>query len=90
LIVHHHHTTRTERQDFSGTGTGHHGGDEELARDFLAAIAGKGRSRAPLAAGILSAQLCLLARESCRTNTVQEVRPLGESAYDTGRRALAE
>jgi predicted dehydrogenase len=90
LIVHHHHTARTERQDFSGTGTGHHGGDEELARDFLAAITGKGRSRAPLAAGILSAQLCLLARESCRTNTVQEVRPLAEAAYDTGQRALAE
>ena len=76
LTVHHHHTARVERQDFKGTGTGHHGGDEELARDFLAAIAGRGESRAPLAAGLLSAQLCLLARESCRTTTAQEVRPL--------------
>lgn len=76
LVVHHHHRARTERHQFASTGSGHHGGDEELARDFLAIVTGKGESRAPLDAGILSAQMCLLARESCRTNTFQEVRPL--------------
>jgi hypothetical protein len=77
LVVHHHHRAKTERHQFASTGSGHHGGDEELARDFLAILTGRGESRAPLSAGVLSAQMCLLARESCRTNTFQEVRALG-------------
>ncbi|MDP9375935.1 MAG: Gfo/Idh/MocA family oxidoreductase [Chloroflexota bacterium] len=83
LVVHHHHRARTERHQFASTGTGHHGGDEELARDFLAILTGRGESRAPLASGVRSAQLCLLARESCRTNTVQEVRALDEARSST-------
>jgi len=77
LHVHHHHTAKVERQHFAGTGTGHHGGDEELARDFLAIMTGRGESRTPLTTGLNSAHLCLLAREACQTNSVQEVRPLG-------------
>jgi len=77
LHVHHHHTAKVERQHFAGTGTGHHGGDEELARDFLAIMTGRGESRTPLTTGLDSAHLCLLAREACQTNSVQEVRPLG-------------
>ncbi len=76
LTVHHHHTNRTERHQFQSASEGHHGGDETLVEEFLKAVAGHPTDRAPLAAGILSAQLCLMARDSCRTNTFQEFRPL--------------
>lgn len=77
VVVYHHHSNRVERHHFETTGEGHHGGDRELARDFLNVLTGNGPSRAPLSAGILSAQMCLLARDSCRTNTYQEVGALG-------------
>ncbi len=79
LTVHHHHTAKVERQTFAGTGTGHHGGDEELAHDFLAIMTGSGESRTPLAAGLDSAHLCLLAREACQTQTVQQVSLLAQT-----------
>ncbi len=80
LILHHHATGKIERHSFGDGEAGHHGGDDELARDFLAAIDGRGRSRTPLAVALLSTEMCLLARESCRTNTFQEVRPLAAPA----------
>jgi hypothetical protein len=73
LTVHHHHTNKVEHHRFKATADGHHGGDTELARDFLGVLSGKGVSRAPLEAGILSVEMCLLARDSCRTGTFQEV-----------------
>jgi predicted dehydrogenase len=76
LTVHHHHSNRVERHRFESTGTGHHGGDEALVEEFLNAVAGREARRAPLSAGILSAQLCLMARDSCQTNAFQEFRPL--------------
>jgi predicted dehydrogenase len=76
LTVHHHHSNRIERHHFASTGEAHHGGDEALVEEFLNAVAGRETTRAPLAAGILSAQMCLMARDSCATNTVQEFRPL--------------
>ncbi len=76
LVVHSHHTNHVERHQFDATGEGHHGGDKELAHDFLNALAGKGVSRTPLETGLASVHLCLMARESCRTNTFQPVHPL--------------
>ena len=76
VTVHHHHSNKVERHRFEETGEGHHGGDKELARDFIAVLTGRGPSRTPLGAGLLSVQLCLLARESCRTNTFQAVGEL--------------
>lgn len=76
LVVHHHFTNRVERHRFETTGEGHHGGDRELARDFLDVLTGRGKSRAPLEAGILSCQMCLMARDSCETNSFQEFRSL--------------
>lgn len=68
LVVHHHHEPRVERHEFKALpGEGHHGGDSALASDFLAVMRGTGQSRAPLAAGLLSVQMCLAARDSCRT-----------------------
>ena len=75
LTVHHHHTNRVERHRFEATADGHHGGDMELARDFLGVLSGKGMSRSPLEAGILSVEMCLMARDSCRTGTFQEATP---------------
>lgn len=80
LTVHYHHTPKVERHHFEAAGEGHHGGDKELARDFLNVITGKGESRVPLDAALLSVQMCLLARESCRTHTFQEVRSLRDLA----------
>jgi predicted dehydrogenase len=76
LTVHYHHSNRVERHRFDASGAGHHGGDEELAEEFLNAVAGKESTRAPLAAGILSAQMCLMARDACQTNTFQDFRSL--------------
>lgn len=76
LTVDQHHSGKTERYLFGAEGEGgHHGGDEGLARDFLDIVEGTGPGRAPLAAGLLSAQMCLLARESCRTGSFREVLP---------------
>jgi predicted dehydrogenase len=66
LTVHYHHTNKVEQHQFHSQGEGHHGGDTELAHDFLAIVTGSGSSRAPLSAGILSAEMCLAARDSCR------------------------
>jgi predicted dehydrogenase len=82
VTVHHHHSQRIERHRFEATGGSHHGGDVELAKDFLAAMQRGEPSRTPLAAGILSAQICLLARDSCRTQAFQEFRPLAATALD--------
>ena len=72
LTVHHHHSNKVEHHRFEEAGDGHHGGDMELARDFLAVITGTGTSRAPLEAGLLSVEMCLMARDSCRSGAFQE------------------
>lgn len=77
IVVHHHHTNRVERHHFEAGGEGHHGGDKELAHDFLEILRGRGTSRAPLEAGLLSVQMCLLARESCQTHTFRAIEPIG-------------
>ncbi|HEV8634078.1 MAG TPA: Gfo/Idh/MocA family oxidoreductase [Chloroflexota bacterium] len=75
LTVHHHHTGRVERHRFeAGHGeTGHHGGDAELARDFLKIVAGKGVARTPLEVALTSVGMCLAARDSCREGRFVDV-----------------
>lgn len=68
IVVHHHHQPRVDKYHLDSSEGGHHGGDTELLHDFLAIIFGTGPSRATLQNGLISAQLCLLARESCETN----------------------
>lgn len=75
LTVHHHMSGRVERHHFDDDDAGHHGGDRELAHDFLLALSGGGPIRAPLAAGIASARLCLAARDACRTGLLQDILP---------------
>jgi predicted dehydrogenase len=80
VVVHHHHSGRIERHRVESTGGGHHGGDERLAHDFLAILNGTGPSRATLADGLLSAQLCLMAKRSCERNGFVDYVPLGSEA----------
>jgi len=77
VVVHHHHNARVERHKLESTGGGHHGGDKRLANDFLAILNGTGPSRATLADGLLSAQICLMAKRACATSQFQPFVPLG-------------
>jgi len=97
LTVHHHLSGRVERHDYSGReiphsgrrgggssgGGAHFGGDMELARDFLNLIYGEGESRATLEDGLISAQLCLMAKRACETSQFQRFVPLGTQMRDT-------
>lgn len=67
-----HHQVRTETIKIGGS-DGHGGGDVELVRDFRNIMTGKGPSRAPLSAGIMSAFMCLKARASGQTKTFQPI-----------------
>ncbi len=78
VVVHHHHSARVERHNLGDTGAGHHGGDRELAHDFLAVLNGTGASRATIEDGILSAQLCLMAKRSCQENGFVPFQPLDQ------------
>ncbi|MEJ7839889.1 MAG: Gfo/Idh/MocA family oxidoreductase, partial [Thermomicrobiales bacterium] len=80
VTVHHHHSARVERHRLEDTGAGHHGGDSELIHDFLAILYGTGESRATLDNGLLSAQMCLMAKRSCTTNAFETYVPLTQSA----------
>jgi predicted dehydrogenase len=69
VVVHHHHEARVERHSFGKGDEGHHGGDDELGRDFVNAMSGRTSSRASLAIGLESARLCLRARDAARATT---------------------
>ncbi|WP_314591600.1 Gfo/Idh/MocA family oxidoreductase [Paenibacillus terrigena] len=70
--VHMHHTPRVETYDFS-LGGGHFGGDTDLAKNFIELMQGTAESRYPLEDGLLSALMCLKARESATTDTFQSL-----------------
>ena len=54
-------------------GDGHAGGDRLLAVSFLDLVKGRAKPHSSLKDGLLSAAMCLAARESARTNTFQRV-----------------
>jgi hypothetical protein len=74
VVIHHHHSGRVERHSVESTGSGHHGGDERLAHDFIDILYGTGST---IEDGILSAQLCLMAKRSCETNGFVHFAPVG-------------
>lgn len=80
VVVHHHHSPRVERHTLGVGEGGHHGGDRELAHDFLAILYGTGKSRATLEDGLLSAQLCMMAKRSCQTSGFESYQPLSRVA----------
>ncbi len=78
--VHYHLTGREESYQFPEVESGHGGGDMELAHDFIGLLNGARTSRASLEDGLLSAHICLMAKESCRTNAFQAFEPLNAPA----------
>ena len=74
-----HHRDRVDSSRVRAT-TGHLGGDEALARNFFEVCMGRDESRTDLAAGLLSATMCLAARESAHT---QRWTPIGDVYSET-------
>ncbi len=62
LSIYHHYECHTEHHKIGGDGA-HSGGDHILGRNFLEIMDG-GRSKGPLIDGIISAKICLRAKES--------------------------
>lgn len=58
---------------------GHHGGDHVLIKNFLHVIRGQAKSKSTLDDGLLSAAMCLAARESAATGTFQRIHVPGKS-----------
>jgi predicted dehydrogenase len=67
-----HRQSRVDELEVKATG-GHGGGDGELLREFRQMLRDGAPSTTSLGAGLLSAAICLAARESCHTNTFQPV-----------------
>ena len=74
LTLYKHHTARVATHEYSST-DGHGGGDDELLHDFIDCMKGKkNASRSPLSAGLMSALMCLKAKQSCATETFQKIK----------------
>lgn len=73
LKVRMHHSPRVDIVRFESSALSHGGGDRELIYDFLRLMQGRGHSRSPLEAGIVSVLTCLAARESAETRRFVEV-----------------
>ena len=73
INVYMHQTNRVENYKITPT-SGHDGGDYALALNFLNLINGKEKSKATLKEGILSALMCLKAKESAETETFQDIK----------------
>ncbi|MBA3684043.1 MAG: Gfo/Idh/MocA family oxidoreductase [Planctomycetes bacterium] len=68
----HHHDQRVDRVEVKAS-SGHGGGDQVLAQNFVDLVRGRARSHADLNAGLLSAAMCLAARTSAQNRTFQPI-----------------
>ncbi len=73
LKVYMHHVPRVETYKTDTSQMSHGGGDTVLADNFIRVMRGDAKSVAPLSAGILSALMCLKAKESAATRTFQKI-----------------
>jgi predicted dehydrogenase len=73
LRIIHHRSGKVEQVRVDGEDEGHAGGDLILAESFLDLLQGRARPNASLRDGLLSAAMCLAARESARTKSFQPV-----------------
>jgi predicted dehydrogenase len=73
LRIIHHRSGKVEQLRVDIEDDGHAGGDLILADSFLDLVKGRARPNASLRDGLLSAAMCLAARESARTKTFQRV-----------------
>ncbi|MBP1990164.1 Gfo/Idh/MocA family protein [Paenibacillus eucommiae] len=71
--VYMHHTSRIETYQVDSSQMSHGGGDAALASNFLKVMQGKEKSGTSLDAGLLSALMCLKAKESAETHTFKEI-----------------
>src|SRR5215211_3803588 len=69
----HHRSEKVERMQLEIEGDGHAGGDHILAESFLDLLKRRAKPNSSLKDGLLSAAMCLAARESARTNSFQRV-----------------
>jgi predicted dehydrogenase len=67
-----HHTPEVETHEVKPEGH-HFGGDPILAQNLLGMMSGKEKSLSTLESGLLSALMCIKARESAQTRTFQEI-----------------
>ena len=68
-----HRSEKVERMQVDVEDDGHAGGDLILAESFLDLVKGRAKPNASLRDGLLSAAMCLAARESARTMSFQPV-----------------
>ncbi len=73
LKVYMHFDSRVESYKFTAENAEHGGGDMALALNFIDVVNKKAESVSPLDAGLLSALMCIKARESARTKTFQDI-----------------
>jgi len=73
LRIIHHRSEKVEQLRVDIEDDGHAGGDLILAENFIDLIKGRARPGATLKDGLLSAAMCLAARESARPKTFQAV-----------------
>lgn len=78
-----HHQPVHEVLEVKGEGS-HGGGDGQLAINFLDMIQGRAESVSPLSAGLRSALICLLARESAETRTFQDAAAVARGSAVAG------
>lgn len=69
-----HHDNRQEVFAPNDCGGSHMGGDKYLAKSFVEVMSGTGKSVAPLYDGILSANVCLMARESAENYKFMDIK----------------
>ena len=74
-----HHSDRVDSFRVRAT-SGHLGGDEALAHNFVDVCLGRDEARTDLAAGLLSAAMCIAARESAHA---QRWAPVGDVYSET-------
>jgi hypothetical protein len=81
-----HHREHVEEIPVVASG-GHGGGDQELASNFIDVMRGREPSRCPLDAGLLSAAMCLCAREAANDGMTRRIpRFDGSATADQPRR----
>lgn len=73
LKVFMHTTPRVETYKLDSAKMTHGGGDSALAYNFIRVMQGREKSVAPLEAGLLSALMCLMARESAETGEFRNI-----------------
>ena len=74
-----HHRERVDRIAVAA-GSNHGGGDEALARNFVGVVRGREASRSTLESGLLSAALCLAARDAANQGVNQSIPNFETSA----------